>query len=215
MGKLLKGINGPFSGKVGPVVGYMLNNQAVIRSLPGYSNKPLTPKQLHQRKKFALINDFLNQLTFLLNITYANIAVNMTGSNKAFSYNVMNSIRGFYPDISIDYKMVLLGRGDLPNVETAKTTPLSDGKLSFSWTDNSGTGKAKSTDKAFAAVYNEELNDWEFDLGLATRGEGKCILDTSLLKGKPVHGYLGFITENGKDVTDTIYTGMVNLLMEI
>ncbi len=125
MGKLLQGINGPFSGKVGPVVGYVLNNQAVIRSLPGRSRRPLTPKQIHQRKKFALMNDLLRQLQSLLNITYASVAINMTGSNKAFSYNVMNAIRGFYPDISIDYKMVLLGRGDLPNVESAQTT--SDG----------------------------------------------------------------------------------------
>ena len=211
MGKLLHGINGPFSGKVGPVVGYMLGNQAVIRSLPSSSKKPLTPKQLHQRRKFALMNDFLGQLTFLLNITYAHIAVNMTGSNKAFSYNVMNATRGFYPDLSIDYSMVMLGRGDLPNVKTANTVPLPEGKLEFSWTDNSGTGKAKATDKAFAAVYNEELNDWEYDLNLSTRGEGICVLDATLLKGKPVHGYLGFITEDGRDVTDTIYTGLVNL----
>jgi Family of unknown function (DUF6266) len=211
MGKLLQGINGPFSGKVGPVVGYMLGNQAVIRSLPGRSRKPLTPKQLHQRKKFALMNDFLGQLQSLLNLTFASIAVNMTGSNTAFSYNVMNAIRGFYPDISIDYKMVLLGRGDLPNVESVKTISTEEGKLEFSWTDNSGTGKAKPTDKAFAAVYNEELNDWEYELNLADRAAGICVLDASPLKGKPVHGYLGFITEDGKDVTDTIYTGLGNL----
>ncbi len=211
MGKLLQGINGPFSGKVGPVVGYVLNNKPVVRILARRSKKPLTPKQIHQRKKFALMNDFLGQLQSLLNITYAGVAINMTGSNKAFSYNVMNAIRGFYPDISIDYKMVLLGRGDLPNVESTKTIPTEEGKLEFRWTDNSGTGKAKSTDKAFAAVYNEELNDWEYELNLATRGEGICVLDASMLKGKPVHGYLGFITEDGRDVTDTIYAGLINL----
>ena len=211
MGKLLHGINGPISGKVGPVVGYMLNNQAVVRALAGRSKKPLTPKQIHQRKKFALMNVFLYQLQSLLNVTYAGVAVNMTGSNKAFSYNVMNAIRGFYPDLSIDYKMVLLGRGDLPNVGLANTTALPDGKLEFRWTDNSGTGKAKASDKAFAAVYNEELKDWEYDLNLATRAEGVCVLDASLLKGKPVHAYLGFITEDGKDATDTLYTGMIDL----
>ena len=211
MGKLLQGIHGPISGKVGPVVGYMLNNQAVVRALAGRSKKPLTPKQIHQRKKFALMNEFLGQLTNLLNMTYGHLVVHMTGYNKAFSYNVMNAIRGFYPDISIDYKMVLLGRGDLPNVESVNTTALPDGKLEFRWTDNSGTGKAKASDKAFAAVYNEELKDWEYDLNLATRAEGVCVLDAPILKGKPVHGYLGFITENSKDVTDTIYTGMLDL----
>jgi Family of unknown function (DUF6266) len=59
------------------------------------------------------MNNFLGQLQFLLNLIFANVAINMTGPNKAFSYNVMNAIGGFYPDISIDFKMVLLGRGDL------------------------------------------------------------------------------------------------------
>ncbi|MNL13348.1 hypothetical protein D3C87_1342520 [compost metagenome] len=34
MAILKAGINGPFSGKVGSVVGYELNGQTVIRSLP-------------------------------------------------------------------------------------------------------------------------------------------------------------------------------------
>jgi hypothetical protein len=107
--------------------------------------------------------------------------------------------------------MVLLGRGDLPNVSSANPAALPDGKLAFSWIDNSGTGKTKSSDKAFAAVYNEELNDWEYELNLATRSACRCEINVPMLKDKQVHGYLGFISEDGRDVTDTIYTGLVNL----
>ncbi len=80
MGELLLGINGPFLGKVGPVVGYVLNNKPVVRILGRRSKKPLTPKQIHQLKKFALMNDFLGQFQSLVNISYASVTVNMTGS---------------------------------------------------------------------------------------------------------------------------------------
>lgn len=211
MGKLLKGINGPFSGKVGTAVGYMWKGIPVIRSKPKRRLKPFTPKELHQQAKFALMNKFLIGVKELLNITFAGVAVQMTGFNKAFSYNVKNAITGFQPDLAIDYSMVLLSRGDLPNIESVFVASISPGKLEFTWTDNSGKGKALATDKAFAAIYNEELFHWKYQMDLATRGAGKCKLNVQdALIGKPLHTYIGFISEDEKDVTDSIYTGLVN-----
>src|SRR5271154_635876 len=152
MGTLLNGINGPVIGKVGPVVGYVWKKKAVIRSLANKSKKPLSPLQLQQRAKFRLMNYFLNPLKDLLNVTYGHLVENMTGFNKAFSYNVKNVITGNNPDLKIDYSRVLLGRGDLTNVSIPVVTPSSEGQLIFNWTDNSGTGSAKSTDQVFVAA---------------------------------------------------------------
>ena len=59
MGKLLQGINGPFSGKVGTVVGYMWNDVAVIRVQTSKRTKPFSDKELNQQARFALMNQFL------------------------------------------------------------------------------------------------------------------------------------------------------------
>ncbi len=118
MGKLLQGVNGPFSGKVGTVVGYVWEDLPVIRGLPKKRTKPFTEKELNQQARFTIMNQFLVPLKDLLNTTFAHLAYRMKGFNKAFSYNVKAAIRGFRPDLSIDYPIVLLSRGDLTKAES-------------------------------------------------------------------------------------------------
>ncbi len=211
MAILYGGINGPFSGKVGTVVGYKWKNKSVMRGLPSARRGGPSPLQIQQHAKFRLINAFLNPLVEFLNITYNSIAVGMSGYNKAFSYNVKNAIGGIYPEFVIDYPMVLLSRGDLPNVQLPDVSPPVAGTLKFSWTDNSGKGKAKSTDNAFAAVYNEENGHWSCNENLAARNAGECVLDLGSFKARTVHSYFGFISADGKEVTDSVYTGLINL----
>jgi Family of unknown function (DUF6266) len=211
MAKLLNGINGPFSGKVGAVVGYLWKGKAVMRGLPRKRSGGPSPAQIQQHAKFALMHKFLRHLLSFLNVTYSSVAVQMTGFSKAFSYNVKNAITGTYPDLKIDYPMVLVGRGDLPNVKLPVTIISSEGKLIFSWTDNSGKGKANAFDKAFVAVYCEETGNWKDELNLTTRSSGTCSIDVKKFIGKEVQTYIGFITEDGKDVTDSLYTGMIKL----
>jgi Family of unknown function (DUF6266) len=211
MAILYNGINGPFSGKVGTVVGYKWKNKAVMRGLPSQRKGGPSPLQLQQHAKFRLMNAFLNPLVSLLNLTFNNLAFQMTGYNKAFSYNVKNAIAGVYPEYNIDYPMVLISRGDLPNVTTPSVTSSETGILKFSWTDNSGKGKAKPTDMAFVAIFNEEKKQWINKLNLSMRSSGNCSIDVSKLFAKQVHSYIGFISEDGKEVTDSVYIGLVNL----
>ncbi|HXB31148.1 MAG TPA: DUF6266 family protein [Puia sp.] len=211
MAILLNGPNGPFSGLLGTGVGYMWKGKAVIRSRPPRKRSGSSPLQKQQQAKFVLMHKFLKPLLPLLNVTYNNLAFQMTGFNKAFSYNVKNAITGEYPDLKIDYAMVLIGRGDLPNVMMPVSVYSKEGKLVFNWTDNSRKGKAKAFDKAFVAVYCEKNGEWEFDLNLASRSDGTCSIDIKELANNEVHSYIGFIAENGKDVTDSLYTGLIKL----
>ena len=104
MAKLSQGINGPFSGrseklsvicgKAYPLCGAFLTEK-----------NPFTPRELQQQAKFRLINKFLKPLNGTLNTTFAHLTVQMSGFNKAFSYNVKNAITGVHPDLRIDYSM--------------------------------------------------------------------------------------------------------------
>jgi Family of unknown function (DUF6266) len=211
MAKLLSGINGPFSGKVGTVVGYLWKGKAVMRGLPRERSGGPSPAQMQQHAKFALMHKFLRPLLSFLNVTYSSVAVQMTGFSKAFSYNVKNSITGTHPELGIDYSRVMLSQGDLQNVLSAEVIVSADGKLVFSWKDNSGTGSAKTTDQAFVAVYCEELNQWVYELNPVARKAGNCTIDVTKMKGREVHTYIGFISNDGKDATNSLYTGMVKL----
>src|SRR5436305_7955438 len=161
MAKLSQGINGPFSGKVGAVVGYTWKGIPVMRGRPSPRTKPFTPKELNQQAKFRIMNRFLRPANDLINATFAHLAVQMSPFNKAFSYNIKNAITGVAPNLEIDFKMALISRGDLPNAESSSVKSPSPGLLQFTWTNNSGKGNAKATDKAFVAVYSEDMNHWE------------------------------------------------------
>jgi hypothetical protein len=211
MGKLKQGINGPFTGKVGSVVGLILNDTNVMRGLPRKRTKPFSTKELHQQAKFKLMSSFLRQLIPFLHETFRPVAIHMTGYNKAFSYNVKNAIKGIQPFLSIDYSMLLLGRGDLPNADSPSAISSGDGKLEFRWTDNSGKGKAVANDKVFIAAYCEEMELWVYQIGLSLRSAASCIYDAGAFVGKSVQTYIGFMTKDGTDASETFYTGLVRI----
>jgi hypothetical protein len=207
----LNGINGPFVGKVGAVVGYVSNGRTIMRGLPtGRTRKPSIP-QRQQHMKFSLMNRFLKSLIPFLNETNKSAVAYVTGYNKAFSYNVKNAIRGTYPDLAIDYSMALLSRGDLPNVKSPAVEVLSEGRLHFGWTDNTGTGLTRKDDKAFVAIYCEKLNDWEYGMQLGDRSSGTCLFNASRFNGHLVQAWLGFLSAGGTDVSDSLYIGEVQV----
>ena len=209
-----QGITGPFIGKVGPVVGYVSRGKAVMRTRPDVkkSRKP-SLLQLQQHAKFSLMNKFLGPIIPFLNETKKTIDLDLTGYNKAFSYNVKNAIAGTYPDLSIDYNMVLLSRGDLPNVRSAEVESLSAGQITCRWTDNSGSGLARPDDKAFLAVHCPEVNNsWMYKLDLAERTAGGCLFDAVLFNGRSVQIYLGFLSSDGKEVSDSLYAGQLQIV---
>ncbi len=215
MGKLLQGPNGPFIGKLGTGVGVMWKGIPVIRSRPSRRKVPFSPGELAQQARFARMSKFLKGAMHLLNVTFQPLAVRMTGYNKAFSYNIKNALTGEYPDFQIDYAMVLLGRGDLPNAGSPVANSLAHSSLDFSWTDNSGKGKARGTDQAFIASYYEENNEWKYELNVADRstGHGSMVFDWQA--GRTVHAYLGFISADEKEISDSFYAGTIPLMSEI
>jgi hypothetical protein len=214
MGKLLQGINGPVSGKVGAVIGYVLDDVAVIRGLSRKRKKPFSELELNQQARFSIMNRFLVPLKDILNITFAHLAYRMKGFHKAFSYNVKSSILGFRPDLSIDYPTVLLSRGDLTKPESATVVLAAPDMLHFSWTNNSGKGNASATDKAFVALYEPENGHWFAEMDLANRSDSGCVfpLKTGIFDEKIMHAYLGFVAAEKNDASDSVYLGTVNVV---
>jgi hypothetical protein len=209
MAKFTQGINGPFYGKVGTVVGYMWKGIPVMRALPKTRTKPFTPNELNQQAKFRLMNRFLGPLKGLLKVTFTHWAGQMSTFNRAFSYNIKNGVSGVGSNLGIDYNMVLISRGDLPKAESGAVQSPSSGILQFTWNDNSGKGKAGGTDNAFVAVFQEEPDRWSYQLDIATRNQGKCEINLDKFSDKPVHGFIGFISADGKDASDSLYAGPV------
>jgi hypothetical protein len=208
-----QGITGPFIGRVGPVVGYVSRGKSIMRGRPNLSKsrKPST-LQRQQHAKFSLMNKFLGPIIPFLNETKKTVDIDLTGYNKAFSYNVKNAITGTFPDLIINYNMVLLTRGDLPNVRSSEVESLSPGQITCRWNDNSGTGLARPGDKAFLAVYCPEVsNNWIYGLDQTERAAGVCNFNVALFSGRTVHIYMGFLSSDGKEVSDSLYAGQLHI----
>ena len=159
-----------------------------------------------------LMTKFVSPLTGLLNKTYMAVTVRMSCFNKALSYNMRNAIDGDYPAFTVNYSRVRLGSGDLLNAELLSTHSASEGMLTITWKDNSNEGSARASDQAFAAVYCPVRDSWESYFNGAKRNAGSYTLDAAEFSGNAVHAYIGFLSDEGRFVSTSLYAGMVNIL---
>jgi hypothetical protein len=212
MGTISKGILGGFSGTVGTVIGGTWKGIDYMRSQPARRTSTLTPAQADQRLKFAVAVKFVQSMAGLFMISFRNYAIKMTGTNNATSYILKNAITGVAPNFVLDYNLALVSRGDLPNVLNPLAVPGAQaGKVTFSWLNNAGVGKAKATDKAILVVYCPTYNQAVYTTGSAARSALTETLECAAFSGESVETYVGFISEDGRDIANSIYTGQLTV----
>lgn len=211
MGTINKGILGGFSGKVGNVVGGTWKGIDYMRSKTSRRNFNPSQAQLEQQVKFGLAIRFVQTMSGLVETSFRNFAVRKTGINSALSYTLKNAITGTYPTYSIQYPDVLVSRGDLPNALGPAVTSGAGSILTWSWTNNSGVGIAKATDKALLAAYCPALNQCIYTTAGANRSAITDSLNLGAFSGQQVHTWIGFISEDGQNVASSMYTGMVTV----
>ena len=125
------------------------------------------------------------------------------------SYILGNAIAGAYPDFSVDMAKVLVSRGSLTGALNGVATS-ANGVVTLNWADNSGSGTAAATDKALIVVLNPARAESVFDTGGNQRVAGtEDITVPADWVGESVEVFLGFITEDGKDVANSSYLGSV------
>ncbi|MBC7937094.1 MAG: hypothetical protein H7Y86_17230 [Rhizobacter sp.] len=211
MGKFEKGILGGFSGKVGTVIGGNWKGIDYMRSRSRKRKFIATDKQLAVQIRFGLATKFANSMGKLLQLTFKDYAVEQTGINSCVSYILKDAIIGIFPDFSISYPNVLVSRGDLPNVLAPTAVAAAGSMVNFSWTNNSGVGIAKPTDKAILVAYCPEMNGAIYTTGSAARSALTDELNLAGFTGKPVETYIGFISEDGLNIARSLYTGQVTV----
>jgi hypothetical protein len=209
MGKINLGILGSFSGKVGNVVGGNWKGISYMRAKATSVSNPRTDGQVNQRTKFALVLAILKPITGFLRVGYKKYAIKQTAFNAAMSYILGNAIAGAYPDFSVDMAKVLVSRGSLTGALNGVATS-ANGVVTLNWADNSGSGTAAATDKALILVLNPTRAESVFDTGGNQRvATTEDITVPADWVGESVEVFLGFITEDGKDVANSSYLGSV------
>jgi hypothetical protein len=211
MGLMEESALGGASGKVGSLVFGKWKGKRTVRMKGVRRSKNITEEQEIQRAKFRIASRFINSMTSLLKITYADRAKQMSGNNAAFAQVISDKITGIYPQLEIDIPNVMVAVGSLMGPGNPVTaTPTGNGILTFTWNDNSNVGNAKPGDLAILIAYSDELGATDFVIGPATRNAATGTMNASRLLGKEVHTWLSFISKD-KNTANSVYTGKITV----
>lgn len=210
MAKLVNGILGGFSGKVGTVVGACWKGIDYIRSLAASITNPNTPAQQEQRAKFTLMITFLRSLTAFLRFGFRSSALKMSAFNAAMAYNVKNAIKGLYPAYEIDYTKVLLAHGPRAGALNPTVVSVVAGKVDFTWEDNSGELNAMADDLVYLVVH-EPISRRSISLisDDTRQALASSVTLPDVMSGKQVHCYIGFTNANESEVSDSAFIATI------
>jgi hypothetical protein len=170
-------------------------------------NKKPTQKQLAQQAKFATAVRFVRVLIGVLTPVFSIDSRGVNNYNKALSHVLKGAIAGTYPSYDIAYRKVSISRGLLPHADSATVSASALATIRFDWTNlETAIGKARSTDRVIMVVYCPECNRAVYRKG-AQRSVGTDTLSAKGFTNKVVHTWLTFLSEDGKEVADSLYTG--------
>lgn len=115
------------------------------------------------------------------------------------------------PKLVIDYSLVQICRGEIkqafkPTASSAKTDT-----ITFTWTTSSGIGRSRPGDKAILVAYCEAMNVSAYTLEGPLRSEGTAELELPGFSGYTAHTWIAFISADGADVSDSVYTGKITI----
>lgn len=84
--------------------------------------------------------------------------------------------------------------------------------VEFTWDDNTGSGNAQATDKALLVVYNPAKDESIYDSAGAVRSATSQNLGMpASYVGDDVEAFIGFLSEDGKEVANSVYIGSVTV----
>ena len=208
MGRLINGINGDITGKVGKVVGANWRDIYYIRSLPSRVDNPITKKQVKQRSKFSVTMEFLKTITPYIRIGYKEYSTGkMTAFNAATSYNIKNATTENSGNIKLDFSKVLVSRGTLISAPGIKYEII-NGQLQFSW-DVILEENARSNDLVMALAYNSTKKETIYNICVTQRANliAKMQLPPAWHEDA-IHSFISFRSADGELVSDSVYCNL-------
>src|SRR5690242_6894719 len=213
MGKLTNGITGEVKGRVANTSFYIRNGQNIVRSAHSITNTKSTPRRLAQREKIKVCNDFTRAFsgTGFFNKTFPAQNTGSTGYNRATAALMNLAITGTYPETKLNYKEVLISKGALPSPVSAASIADQESNIVFSWEDNSGNGTAKAHDLVILVAFFPDPGQAIFSIGNATRSDCFAQLNTKVLKGFTCETWIGFLSNDEINASNSSYCGKVKL----
>lgn len=208
MGKLYQGIEGPFSGKVGPVVGYMWKNRPCIRTYRRQVNYPNTADQQEQRNWFVSMVRFASQATDALKLgfSYVAAAARMTEGN----YFVMRNKQHFHREdnsVRVDYEKLQISVGTATDVYFHKPRFEKNETVVVDFEKNALSLKASADDQVYVYIYASGIGEGLLAAPVARRAKQVPVALPQNWAGQEVHLY-GFVVDRDGRASNSTYIGV-------
>lgn len=209
MARLLEGILGGFSGKVGTVVGFTRNGKQFMKSRPKPRTGAPTAQELANRKKFAATQSWLKPITGFVRVGFKTYSQSGHGFNSAKSYLSKNALIGTAPDFYVDLQQALVSWGDLPGAENTAARSEAEKTLTFFWENNLQDSDRKN-DHVMMLAYDIERGLASYTTSGAKRKAGTDVLEVpEEFAGREVDVFIAFISEERTEMSKSQYLGKV------
>ena len=207
MAVIKTGIHGGFRGKVATVVGYQLNGQDVMRGLPRRRTTPPTARELPNRARSKVPQDWSGPITDLLRIGFQDYQPTHQGFVAAKPYNSKHALKtGDGITLYIDPSMALVSFGTLRQADTASVDVSVANRITVNWDRRGSYGY---NDHAMVPAYGIESGKAEFNTAVAKRREGTATLAIPGYANRNFHAYLALVTDDRKNRGNGQYLGEV------
>ncbi len=204
------GIMGAMKGRIGPVTSYVRNGKNILRTRKNSGSVKNTTARLAQREKITVCNSFTRAFagTGFFNATFPAYGHDGSGYNRVTGCLMNLAITGNYPGQFLSWQKVLIARGPLPCGENVTVELGPAGNCLFTWTDNSGTGTARTTDNVILCAFSIEGKQAVFSLDAGFRKSENAALNVASLGDGPIATWISFMNSNG-DVADSVFAGIL------
>lgn len=202
--------SGPFKGKLGKMVFYILNGQQVCRTI-GRQSKP-SKKQLANQQAMAATMKVLKPLKDFIKPGFELQAKGTVWNsfNLATAYTKKHALQGEYPNISVDYNKLLLSSGTLPASNEISIVKTEKGVL-LTWDNKNLLPGAWPDDLVMVVIYHPLAEEASVHLNAAKRQDGSCFIPVaSQLLAEPIETFLCFKSADGERISDSVYVGNLN-----
>ena len=213
MARYKKGIQGPFSGKIGSVVGSSWRGVEYMRSHGKPNSQPATEKQLHQRYVFAMVTGWLRPLRELIWIGFQVFKGTKTPMNGLVSFILKEAVTGFGKDSRIVFSKVVFSRGELFISLFKEVLWLSGCILNIKWENGPDSAFNKDNDKATFIVYNPVKGAFVTFKNITARSANEVSLKLPKhFKNHTIHCWMHYVSAEGDAVSTGVYVGEISVL---
>ncbi|HTN19317.1 MAG TPA: DUF6266 family protein [Pelobium sp.] len=206
MAKYQSGIHGPFSGKVGTVVGASWKGIPYMRSIPKKRTGKVSDAEQANRKRFAIAQAWLKPLTPFLRVGFKSYRERLEGFVAAKSYLLKNAIEQDEGLFWINPEKALVSYGQL-EVPSDVETVFDEDNLQFQW-KASGLNASNARDQIMLMTYCLEEKQAVYETHGAFRETGTAILALPAnFKGKSILVYVAFVSADRESQSMSLFVG--------